>query len=69
MNRNMTCLSPVESIYYLSTGFESFCAWCSNPLNLDVITKLEAKKKIHSTVQLNCGKSGCLIRNTGGENW
>ena len=67
MNRNMTCSSPIEALYYRSTNFESICAWCSKPLNEDLIKRLASKKETHSTVQPNCGEHGCLIRNAGGE--
>ena len=67
MNRNMTCSSPNKALYYRSTDFDPICAWCSNPLNEDLIKRLASKKGTHSTVQPNCGEHGCLIRNTGGE--
>ena len=68
MNRNMTCSSPIEALYYRSTDFDPICAWCSKPLNEDLIKRLASKKETHSTVQPNCGEHGCLIRNVGGEN-
>ena len=68
MNRNMTCSSPIEALYYRSTNFEPICAWCSKPLNEDLKKRLASKKETHSTVQPNCGEHGCLLRNAGGEN-
>ena len=68
MNRNMTCSSPIEALDYRSTDFDPICAWCSKPLNEDLIKRLASKKETHSTVQPNCGEHGCLIRNVGGEN-
>ena len=67
MNRNMTCSSPIEALYYRSINFESICMWCSKPLNEDLKKGLASKKETLSTVQPNCGEHGCLIRNTGGE--
>ena len=67
MNRNMTCSSPIEALYYRSTNFESICAWCSKPLNEDLKKRQASKKETHSTVQPNCGEHGCLIRNAGVE--
>ena len=68
MNRNMTCSSPIEALYYRSTNFEPICAWCSKPLNEDLKKRLASKKETHSTVQPNCGEHGCLLRNAGGAN-
>ena len=55
------------ALYYRSTDFDPICAWCSKPLNEDLIKRLASKKETHSTVQPNCGEHGCLIRNVGGE--
>ena len=63
MNKNMTCSSPIEALYYRSTNFESICAWYSKALNEDLKKKLASKKETHSTVQPNCDEHGCLIRN------
>ena len=65
MNRNMTCSSPIEALYYRSTNFESICAWCSKPLNDSLIKRLDSKNETHSTVQPDCGEHDCLIRNVG----
>ena len=67
MNRNMTCSSSIEALYYRSTNFEPISEWCSKPLNEDLKKRLASKKETHSTVQSNCGEHGCLIRNAGGE--
>ena len=56
------------ALYYRSTDFDPICAWCSKPLNEDLIKRLTSKKENHSTVQPNCGEHGCLIRNAEGEN-
>ena len=44
MNRNMTCSSPIEALYYCSTNFESICAWCLKPLNEDLKKQTSVKK-------------------------
>ena len=44
MNRNMTCSSPIEALYYRSTNFESICAWCSKLLNEDLKKKTSVNK-------------------------
>ena len=69
MNRNMTCSSPIEALYYRSTNLEPIiCALCSKPLNEDLKKRLASKKETHSTIQPNCGEHCCLLRNAGGEN-
>ena len=48
MNRNMTCSSPIEALYYRCTKFESICAKCLKPLNEDLKKRLASKKETHA---------------------
>ena len=48
MNRNMTCYSPIEALYYRCTNFESICAKCLKPLNEDLKKRLASKKESHA---------------------